>query len=100
MLDPDVVLRADGGTARGPARPGDPRRARRWPGRRSWSTRLAPFVRPALVNGAAGAVVVAGGRALSVMGFTVADGRIVAIDVLSDPDRLAELDLTVFDESP
>jgi RNA polymerase sigma-70 factor (ECF subfamily) len=59
--------------------------------------RFAPFVRPALINGAAGVVVVARGRVLSVMGFTVADGRIVAIDVLWDPARLADLDLSRFD---
>lgn len=52
-------------------------------------TRLAPFVRPALINGAAGAVVVAGERVLSVMAFTVTSGKVVAIDVLADPDRLA-----------
>ena len=59
--------------------------------------RLAPFVRPALVNGAAGVVVAPGGRPFSVMGFTVAGGRIVAIDALADPERLRELDLTVLD---
>ncbi|WP_327049627.1 hypothetical protein OG320_10565 [Microbispora sp. NBC_01189] len=37
----------------------------------------------------------ANGRPLSVMAFTVTDGRIAAIDVLTDPDRLARLDLTV-----
>ena len=56
--------------------------------------RFAPFLVRALVNGAAGAVVVARGRVLAVMGFTVANGRIVAIDVLYDPDRLAKLDVT------
>ncbi|WP_405087345.1 hypothetical protein [Microbispora sp. NBC_01389] len=56
---------------------------------------LSPYARPALVNGAAGVVVVANGRPLSVMAFTVTDGRIAAIDVLTDPDRLARLDLTV-----
>ena len=62
--------------------------------------RFAPFVRPALVNGAAGVVVAASGRVLSVMGFTVAHGRIVAIDVLYDPERLADLDLAVLDDTP
>jgi RNA polymerase sigma-70 factor (ECF subfamily) len=61
--------------------------------------RFSPFVRPALVNGAAGVVVVAAGRALSVMGFTVAHGKIVAIDVLYDPDRLAGLDLGALDRA-
>jgi RNA polymerase sigma-70 factor (ECF subfamily) len=59
--------------------------------------RLAPYVRPALVNGAAGVVVAPHGRPFSVMGFTVADGKIVAIDALADPERLRDLDLTVLD---
>ncbi len=42
-------------------------------------------------------VVAAGGRMLSVMGFTVAHGKIVAIDVLYDPKRLTDLDLAVLD---
>jgi hypothetical protein len=54
---------------------------------------LYPFVRPALVNGAAGAVVAPHGRVFSVMAFTVADGRIVQIDALLDPERLERLEL-------
>ena len=57
--------------------------------------RLSPFVRPALVNGAAGVVVAPHGRPFSVMGFTVRDGRIVEIDSVSDPERLSRLDLAV-----
>ena len=64
------------------------------------AARLAPFVRPALVNGTAGVVLVAGGRRCSVMAFTVANGKIVAIDVLYDPDRLAGLDLAALDDPP
>jgi RNA polymerase sigma-70 factor (ECF subfamily) len=52
-----------------------------------------PVVRPALVNGAAGAVVAPRGRILSVMAFTVTKGKIVQIDALLDPERLAQLDL-------
>jgi hypothetical protein len=48
------------------------------------------------VNGAAGVVVSRPGRPLAVAGFTVADG-IVEIDLLADPARLRELDLTVLD---
>ncbi len=62
------------------------------------SRRLSPFVRPALVNGAAGVVVAAQGRPQFVMAFTVANGRIVTIDVLSDPERLRQLDLAVPDD--
>jgi RNA polymerase sigma-70 factor (ECF subfamily) len=60
--------------------------------------RLAPFVRPALVNGAAGAVVAPRGEPFSVMGFTVVGGRIVEIDAITDPERLRALDLAVLDD--
>jgi RNA polymerase sigma-70 factor (ECF subfamily) len=56
---------------------------------------LAPYVRPALVNGAAGVVVAPGGRPFAVMAFTVRRGRIVEIEALTDPERLARLDLPV-----
>ena len=99
VLDPEVVLRADGGTAR--ARQSVViHGAREVAAQAAIGARFAPFVRPALVNGTAGAVVVAGGRLLSVMAFTVADGRVAAIDVLLDPDRLAGLDLAVLDDPP
>jgi RNA polymerase sigma-70 factor (ECF subfamily) len=43
------------------------------------------------VNGAAGVVVTAGGRVVTVVGFTVVGGRIVEINVLADPERLGRL---------
>ena len=52
-------------------------------------------LRSALVNGAAGVVVEIAGRVVAVMAFTVAEGRIVAIDALNDPDRLARIDVSV-----
>ncbi|GAA3754448.1 RNA polymerase sigma-70 factor (ECF subfamily) [Spinactinospora alkalitolerans] len=96
VLDPDVVLRSDGGAARA-------RHTTVISGARAVAEqaltfgRLSPFARPALINGAAGVVVAAHGRPLSVMGFTVTDGKILAIDVLSDPERLHRLDPTVLD---
>ncbi len=54
--------------------------------------------RPALVNGAAGVVVAQGGRPFAVMGFTVAGGKIVEIDILADPARLSQLDLALLDD--
>jgi RNA polymerase sigma-70 factor (ECF subfamily) len=54
--------------------------------------RLSPYARPALVNGAVGAVVAPEGRPFAVIGFTVANGRIVEIDILADPDRLDALE--------
>ena len=94
VLHPDAVLRADGGADR--TRPTVVLRgARSVAENASLAERLARFVRPALVNGAAGAVVVVNGKVFAVMGFTAADGRIAAIDILYDPQRLAGLDLTV-----
>ena len=94
VLDPGVVLRSDGGLARPAASAvihGGPAVAER----ALTFARLAPFARPALVNAAAGVVVAPHGRPVSVMGFTVRNGKIVAIDVLADPTRLDQLDLAV-----
>ena len=103
-LDPDVVLRSDGGLAR----PGLSREVR---GARAVAE-SAPAVaesalawppeaveaRPALVNGAAGVVTFRRGRLFSVMGFTVRGGKIVEIDVLADLERLSRLDLALLDD--
>ncbi|MEV4836001.1 RNA polymerase sigma factor SigJ [Nonomuraea sp. NPDC049486] len=90
VLDPEVVLRSDGGVARA-------RHTVVFHGAKTVAEqavtfgRLSPFARPALVNGTAGVVVVAKDRPLSIMAFTVTDGRIAAIDVIADPERLARL---------
>jgi len=99
VLDPDVVLRADGGTVRD-RHTVVVHGARAVAEQAVLAQRLAPFARPALINGTAGVVAAAAGRVLSVMGFTVAHGKIIAIDVLYDPERLADLDLAVLDDSP
>jgi RNA polymerase sigma factor (sigma-70 family) len=99
VLDPDVVLRADGGTAR--ARYNVVLHGARAVAEQAvLARRLTPFARPALINGTAGVVAAVAGRVLSVMGFTVAHGKIVAIDVLYDPERLADVDLAGLDDSP
>jgi RNA polymerase sigma factor (sigma-70 family) len=92
VLDPDIVLREDGGTRR-PDVSAVIRGASAVAGRALTFTRLSPYVRPALVNGAAGVVVAPGGQPFAVMGFTVTNGKIVEIDVLADPQRLSELEL-------
>jgi RNA polymerase sigma-70 factor (ECF subfamily) len=96
VLDPDVVLRSDGGLAR-PRQTHVIHGARAVAGQAITARALSPFVRPALINGAAGVVVAPHGRPQFVMAFTVAGGKIVAIDVLADPERLQELDLAVLD---
>ena len=95
VLDPDVVLRADAGRDRPDSR--EVRGARAVAEQASRFARLARFARPALVNGTAGYVVAPGGRPVAVGGFTVAGGKIVEIDILADPARLRNLDLTVLE---
>ena len=97
VLDPDVVLRIDGGSVRaGLTR--EVRGARAVAEQTLTFSRLSPFVRPALVNGAAGVVVAPRGRPFSVMGFTIRGGKIVEVDILADPARLSRLDVSVFDD--
>jgi RNA polymerase sigma-70 factor (ECF subfamily) len=96
VLDPDVVLRSDGGVAR-PSVSLVVRGAETVASRALMFTQLSPFVRPAIVNGVAGVVVAPGGRPVSIMAFTVRGGRIVEIDSIADPERLRRLDLPVLD---
>jgi RNA polymerase sigma-70 factor (ECF subfamily) len=92
LLDPDVVLRIDGGAGL-PAASMLLRGAEavtRQAGRGLRSIFVSPGVRlrPALVNGAAGVVVTADDRPMAVIGFTIADDKIVEIDAICDPQRL------------
>jgi RNA polymerase sigma factor (sigma-70 family) len=97
VLDPEVVLRSDGGVLR-PGASVLVHGARGVAEQALTFSRLSPFVRPALVNGAAGVLVAPGRRPFSVMGFTVRGGKIVEIDVLADPARLEQLDLAILDD--
>jgi RNA polymerase sigma-70 factor (ECF subfamily) len=92
VLDPDVVVRSDGGALR-PEVSAVVRGAAAVANRALTFAQPAALVHPALVNGAAGVVVTVGGQPFSVMGFTVTGGKIIAIDILIDPERLRELDL-------
>ncbi|MEU9607638.1 sigma-70 family RNA polymerase sigma factor [Streptomyces sp. NPDC048057] len=96
ILDPDVVVRTDWGALR----PGEVvRGADAVAGSAITYSRLAGSTRPALVNGAAGFVSYdRNGTPFSVLAFTIADGKVMEIDALSGPDRLAGVDLTVLDD--
>ncbi|WP_240644238.1 sigma-70 family RNA polymerase sigma factor [Antribacter gilvus] len=94
VLHPDVVLRGEGAT--GPGITVVHRGARTVASQAVLWGGLAAYARPVLVNGTAGAVAVRDGRVLSVMAFTVVDGRIVAAHALGDRARLARLDLAEF----
>jgi RNA polymerase sigma-70 factor (ECF subfamily) len=94
LLDPDVELRIDGGALREEASL-ILRGAEAVAAHTATYSKLYPFVTPALVNGAAGAVVAPRGRPFSVMAFTVTHGKITQIDALVDPERLAQLALII-----
>ncbi|KOG38971.1 sigma-70 family RNA polymerase sigma factor [Streptomyces decoyicus] len=97
VLDPDVVLRADAGDApEGVSKL--VRGARAVVEQALTFSRFAAFARPAMVNGAPGLVTARGGRPFSVMGFTLAHGKIVEINILADLARLSRLDLTILDD--
>ncbi|MGW3116593.1 RNA polymerase sigma factor SigJ [Streptomyces sp. NPDC001107] len=98
VLHPDVVLRADSGALVGGAAASKTVRGAKPVAEQALLFRqFAQFARVVLVNGEIGVVNAPEGRPLSVMGVTVADGRIVALNILADPERLARLDLGAFD---
>ena len=92
VLDPGVVLRVDAGGAGPLAR--QPIVGAVAVGRVALGgAAFASFTRPAIVNGGPGVIVQAPGRPTAVIGFTVARGRIVAIDVVGDPAKVRAADL-------
>ena len=93
LLDPDVVLRAD----RAAVDVGASREVRGAAAVADTFSGRARAAQPALVNGAAGAVWAPRGRPRVVFGFRITRGKIVEIDILADPARLRQLDLTVLD---
>jgi RNA polymerase sigma factor (sigma-70 family) len=86
-LDPDVVVRANGAeVVRGAAAVA---------GRALTFSRFAQVTLPALINGAVGAVNAAQRRPITLMAFTITDSKIVAIDLIDDPVRIAEAELAI-----
>ena len=86
-LDPDVVVRSNGTEA--------VRGAAAVAGRAFPFTRIAQVTLPALINGAAGVVTAADGRPITLVGFTITGAKIIAIDLIDDPRRIAEADLAI-----
>jgi RNA polymerase sigma-70 factor, ECF subfamily len=86
-LDPDVVVRSNGTEA--------VRGAAVVAGRAFPFTRIAQVTLPALINGAAGVVTAADGRPITLLRFTITGAKIVAIDLIDDPRRVAEADLAI-----
>jgi RNA polymerase sigma factor (sigma-70 family) len=96
VLDPAIVLRADGGAIKG--------MSRLVRGAQAVASQAATFSQSGLsnqvvlVNGNVGVVSRRpDGRAFSVLGFTIAGGKIVRIDILADPERVSRLDLSAIE---
>ena len=92
VLDPDLVVRADMSGA-----PSEIRGAAVWAKGAVAYGHLARLTQPALVNGAIGVVVAPHGRLVRALRFTIANGKITEIDVIGNPARLRELDVSIVD---
>jgi RNA polymerase sigma-70 factor (ECF subfamily) len=88
-LDPDVVVRSNGAEVL--------RGAAAVAGRARSAARFAQITLPALINGAYGVVAAADPRPITLMAFTLADGKIVAVDLIDNPGRIAEADLAILE---
>jgi RNA polymerase sigma factor (sigma-70 family) len=97
VLDPDVVVRVDRAPLAGGAQ--EVRGALAVASQARTFSRMGLVVRPALVNGVPGTVTMRDGRLFSVGAFTIRDRKIVEIDFLADPERLAHVDLSALENS-
>ena len=95
VLDPDVVVRTDIAAPAGA--PSEIRGAAVWAKQAVAFGHLAQLVRPALVNGAIGVVMAPRGQVVRALRFTLADGKITEIEVIGDPARLGELEVSIVD---
>ncbi len=96
VLDPAIVLRADGGPVKGMSRL--VRGAQAVAAQATTFSKLGLSTQVVMVNGSVGLLSRRqDGRLFSVLGFTVAAGKVVEIDILADPDRLARLDLSALE---
>lgn len=96
LLDPDVVLHVDPVAVPAGA-PTEIRGAEAVAGQARTFASRARFARPALINGAVGAVVAPRGRLQLVQTFTVVGRKVVELEVIVDPERLGQLELAVLD---
>src|SRR5262245_61064744 len=96
VLDPEIVLRADGGAVKNMSRL--VRGAQKVAAQAAMFSKMQLSHHVVLVNGNIGIVArLPDGRVLSVIGFTIADDKVVEMDILADPDRLSRLDLSAIE---
>ena len=96
VLDPDVLVRID---VAGPTgAPAAVRGAANWAKGAVAYSRLVRAVQPALVNGLPGLVFAPGGHLSRVLSFKVAGDKIVEFEIITSPEHLGKLNLTLFGE--
>jgi RNA polymerase sigma factor (sigma-70 family) len=95
LLDPDVVFHADGAAVKAGIKAGISAESRGATAVAGIFSRPGNSAQLALINGAPGSVWAPGGRPRAAFAFTVAHGKIVAIEMVVDPERLRQLDLTI-----
>jgi len=95
VLDPDLVVRADMPVPSGA--PSEIRGAAVWAKGAIVYGHLAQLTHPALVNGTIGVVVPPQGRLVRALRFTIANSKITLIEVIGDPQRLSELEVSLLD---
>jgi RNA polymerase sigma factor (sigma-70 family) len=95
VLDPDLVVRAEIPGATGAST--EIRGAAVWAKGAVGYGHLARNVRPALVNGAIGLILGAQGRLSRALTFTIANGKISGIEIIGDPARLGQLEVSALD---
>ena len=96
VLDPEIVLRADGGAVKGMSRL--VRGAQAVVAQAATFSKIALSNQIVLVNGSIGVVTrLPDGRVFSVIGFTIAGGKVVEMDILADQDRISRLDLSAIE---
>ena len=96
VLDPDVVLRSDGGRVAGLSQ--YVRGAEAVAGQALMWARVDLTRQRAVINGGAGMVMYMDGEPFSICAVTVKNGKLAELDFLADPERIAQLDLTVLDD--
>jgi hypothetical protein len=98
VLDPDVVFRVDRTAVPGGAEALEFRGARVVAKNALAFAERSRFARAVLVNGSVGLVMAPGGHLLGVGRLEIRDGRIAVMELIADPERLAQLELAVLDE--
>jgi len=106
VLDPDAIIRIDAaarfdGVVRIDAPAADAGKARELRGASTWAkqfialSRGLRFVQPALINGSVGMILAPGGKLSRVLTFTFTNAKIARLEVIGDPSRLRDLDISV-----